>query len=153
MELYKLGLTFNLIGSVLLGLHILGKKRLKKWEEIIKKVPHSIGDHVMRKFMGGFLEHKVKHSPYAQRLMKSISNKLHGSSEDDTEIKEFLYHYILPGLFISGMVFMGLSPIFLFFYLIVKPLYYLQEKLKIESFLGLLGILFLFFGYLLRILE
>jgi hypothetical protein len=152
--LYRLGLIFNLVGSILFGLHILGEKRLLKLERCITNFPKKISVLIIEETTSKFLRYKAKHSSKAKiffnNLNKEIYNKGHLS---ENIVKKLLFDYLARGFLISCVIWVAISPFIVFLYLAVKPLQFLQKQLKIESFFGLLGMLFLFLGFLLQFLA
>ncbi len=152
--MYKLGLVFNLIGSIFLGLQILGEKRLLKLESYITDLPKKISVLIIKIATSKFLLYKSKRSYKAQKLFKKLNKEVRkkGHSSENTA-KEFLFDYLLPGIFIGGVIWAAISPFIIFLFLAVKPLQFVQEKLKIESFFGLLGMMLLFLGFLFQFLA
>jgi len=159
MELHKLGLTFNLAGAIFLGLHIMGKERLKKIEEFIISIPKTLPDKILGIIIGKALEHRIKNSLYVQKILKKVTDKLSQKntkpetvSRNNKEIARVLAPCIILGFLLTFMIWIAISPIVAFMYLVVKPLHCLQKNLKLESFLGLVGIMFLIAGFILQIL-
>jgi hypothetical protein len=153
MILYRLGLIFNLTGSIFLGLHILGEKRLLKMEKFIINLPNTISILIIKTILSKFLRYKLKYSPKAQAFFNNLTMEVHNTGHSsENKAKIVLFSYIIPCFFISCVVWVTISPFMVFLYLAVKPLHFLQKQLKIESFFGLLGMLFLFLGFLFQFL-
>jgi len=167
MSTDKLGLIFNLTGSIFLGLHIFGFKRLMSWEGRIKRLPAIISavvSNLIFKIVSFTVKKNIASRP--KQAMKEIL-ELKNKSEKEAKVnllsdfsnlrtKPFLYG-IIKGFIWGGIIsipfWILLSPIMLLLFIITKPFALVQEKARIETYFGLLGILFLIIGFILQMFS
>ena len=164
MNTGKLGLVFNLVGSIFLGLHIFGFRRLMCWEGRIKKLPTVIPaviSSLILKIVGFTVKKSVTTRP--RQTMKELLELKHKSEKEgavnllsdipNLRTKPFFYG-IIKGFIWGGLIsipfWILLSPIILLLFIITKPFALVQEKARIETYFGLLGILFLIIGFILQ---
>ena len=152
-------MTFNLIGSIFLGLYIIGNVRLKKIEKFITSIPNT----VIKKFMGTLVrkitEKMINKSPSVQINLKKFfdivsekKGKVNLYPNGDKEVVKFMVPYFIFVFLVASALWIAIFPFVVILFLVIKPLFYIQEKLGIKSFLGLVGILFLIAGFILQIL-
>lgn len=168
MSLSKWGLILNLIGSIFLGLHIMGIERLKQLEEKIKNLPENIGADIASEIIGPIVKaifsYQSKRWPGGTKQWEmELKNKLEIGTKitlppDWKKLREnrMLYQFLITILISLPFILaihLALTPITLLLSLIINPIAIIQEKFKLQSFLGLVGIALLIIGFILQIIN
>lgn len=168
MALYKWGLVCNLIGSILLGLHIVGIERLKSWESKVKNLPNNISKGIFFDVVGPVLKTSLQRqmmnwpggpTQWALDLKKHLKAKKGISlPEDWLKLRRnfFLYQFVMAlliSILVGAVLWFMLLPLMLPFLIFTKSIAILQKSLQLRSFFGLLGILLLIVGFILQIIA
>jgi len=168
MATHKLGLVFNLTGSLLLALYIVGKERLKSWEERIKNL-HGIISEKMLSFIFCTVSRIIIGWNIACRRKATekaiLEIKNHTDRNDlEEESREWSTKIVSPALqrfarsfHIGAILSVGLwilfLPLMLPLFLTTRFVSWIQKKFRIKSFFGIIGIAFLIVGFILQIVA
>jgi len=166
MSLNKLGLILNLIGSIFLGLHIIGMERLKLLEEKIKNLPKKVSERIFTVGLGSVLVAELKRQSkkwpggpeqWGAELVKHFKNGF-SLPKDLPKVKRnlFLYRFsivFMLSILIAMTLWFATLPLILLLLILTRPFAFIQKALKLESFLGLIGILLLITGFILQIIN
>jgi len=166
------GLIFNLIGSLFLAYHIIGANQAKKFEQKILNLPHFIAYDFI-----GWLFYVVFITGFIKKLkicnLEEINTK--GRKDRDKEIENILKkgeeYYERRDFYISKdrnkfpenliytfsyIVWISISillfPLIGFVSVTIKLFSKIQNTFKIESLLGVIGIILLLIGFALQLI-
>lgn len=168
MNLTQWGLIFNFVGSFFLSLHIIGRERVEKIDKCLKSLPdapYKYVEHIIFRFV----QFQINKTESEEDKWKNIwevtirnleLDKGHASFDSKTDnLRDFRqrlpgFYYFLRFLLISYLIFV---PVIVITKVIIGlPLrlvlifFFIKDRLKIESSLGVTGIILLFIGFFLQ---
>ncbi len=166
MILSKWGLTLNTLGSFLLGLHILGQDRLKKIEEGCKNTTGRIINGIFTLIFGIVTQSRLKWQynrwpggpkKWATELKRRFTDglSLPQNSRKTIQIpiiRQFILALIL-GFAVGGIFWLIATTILLPLTVLIKIFAFMQNRLRVTSFFGLVGIILLIVGFVLQFID
>ena len=168
MTTRQLGLLLNLLGSLFMGLHILGKKTLATIELKIRQFPHKMISWLSEltlRLLTILIRISTKHQKslrsyrpkrWVSRAQKYITVSYKGIPNallDKPEVKLFLQFVMEKALittFLHIIIRILVFPVWLPIKIVIIILEKAQQKFHSQSILGLFGVFLLIVGFLLQ---